>query len=512
MTTSYDIVAYPNLCQPQTHPDRLAVAANMFGLDPAPPDACRVLEIGCGDGSNLLPLANAFPRSRFVGLDLAETRIQAGRAAIADLALTNLELAHCDLHDFPAQGDPFDYIIAHGVYSWVPAEARERMLALCRARLAPQGVAYVSYNCLPGCYLRRMAREIMRFHTREISDPSERVRQAIAVCQLIANSIEKPDTYRQLFKDQLEQIQRLRAGHLFHDDLAEINDPVYFHEFTAHAARHELQYLAEADFFEMQDDSFTPEAREIFARMEDSRLTREQYLDFVKCRRFRQTLLVHRTAPVQYPAIPTAIEQFQISSSVRGTPAENPTLASGLGATSYGQASQRFVHPRGGALEVGHPLGIHALHLLAERWPATLSFPELFESASIGANLGDRAAVARDGLLLILLEAYRAGVVDFRRTPIRCTRKPSTCPAVSRFARWQISRSPTVTTLRYENLRVEDAVGKRLLSLLDGTRTLDELEQCLLRDQAARTDSGAPVNGQLLPRLEELAQLALLES
>src|SRR4051794_20367146 len=104
--TAYDAVVYPSLCHPQTHPDRLAVAANLFGLESAPPENSRVLEIGCGDGSNLLPLAVAFPQTRFVGFDLAETRVQAGRENVKSLGLANVELTHSHILDFPVEGDP----------------------------------------------------------------------------------------------------------------------------------------------------------------------------------------------------------------------------------------------------------------------------------------------------------------------------------------------------------------------------------------------------------------------
>jgi methyltransferase-like protein len=336
----------------------------------------------------------------------------------------------------------------------------------------------------------------MRFHTRTVQDPDERARQAVAVCQLIANSLEKPDAFRQLFKEQLEQIQRYRMGHLLHDDLAEVNDPVYFHQFAAQAAEHQLQYVGEADFFEMQDDTFTPEARQIFARMEDSRLTREQYLDFVKCRRFRQTLLCRCEAPLRYPADSSAIERFHISSQ-----AEVKVTGTNLDGTPI----ERFSHPRGGALEVGHPLGIRVLHHLVQRSPATISFADLFAAASVEGSADQDKA--RGQLRDILLEAYRAGVVEFRRTPLGCLPEPSERPMVSRFARWQLTRAQTVTTLRGENLRVEDEIGKRLFLLLDGTRTFNDLEQSLAVEHDPNNG-----NGNLHKRIQELARLALLEA
>lgn len=504
MNTVYDQIVYPNRCLPQTHPDRLGVIARLFGVHAAPPERCRMLEIGCGDGGNLLPLAWTHRDSRFVGFDLAESRIQLGCEGIAELQLANLELSAADILQFPLEGEPFDYIVAHGIYSWIPPEPRDRLLAICRGRLAPNGVAYISYNCLPGCHIRRMVREVMRFHTREIQDPAERIRQAIAACQFIANSIEKPDSYRQIFKEQLEQIQKCGVAHLFHDDLAEINDPVYFHEFAAHGARHGLQFLGEADFFDMQDNAFSPQARQTLGQMEDSRLTREQYLDFVKCRRFRQTLLCHRELALTYPPDPSPIETFHISSQAKATP-----LAPG----PDGMTVVRFATARSDALEIGHPMGIRAMQLLAAQWPATISFEDLVARAGESeATDSSCSSDARRVLSKILLEAYRAGVVEFRLSPTRCLSVPSERPVLSRFARWQLSRSEAITTLRGDNLVIADDAGRRLLGLLDGTRTWQELERSVPEEPG---DDQAPVDGvsgRMARRLQELARLALLEA
>ena len=234
--------------------------------------------------------------------------------------------------------------------------------------------------------------------------------------------------------------------------------------------------------------------------MEDSRLTREQYLDFVKCRRFRQTLICRSEAPLRYPAESAAIGRFYISS---------PAQAEVVGANPDGTPIERFSHARGGALQVGHPLGIRVLHHLARCSPETVSFADLFEAAAAGWS-EDRDK-ARQALQDILLEAYRAGVVEFRRTPLPCVGRPSERPTVSRFARWQLGRAQTVTTLRGENLRIEDESGKRLFLLLDGTRTFGDLEQALAAEHGSKNGNGN-VNGQLHKRIEELARLALLEA
>ena len=163
-TTSYDNVLYPSYTHPQTHPDRLATLATLFGLRPAPVATSRMLELACGQGGNLIPLAVSYPDSHCVGVDLSQRQIDSGQAVIEALGLTNIDLRPQSILDFPVDSGPFDYIIAHGVYSWVPEPVRDKILQICRDHLAPQGVAIVSYNTFPGWHQRRMIRDMMLFH------------------------------------------------------------------------------------------------------------------------------------------------------------------------------------------------------------------------------------------------------------------------------------------------------------------------------------------------------------
>jgi cyclopropane fatty-acyl-phospholipid synthase-like methyltransferase len=141
--TAYDQVPYPGHPFAQAHPDRLATVATLFGLRPADPAACRVLELGCGDGGNLVPMALALPDSAFCGVDLSPSAIDRAQALSDELGLVNVDLRAADLAALPDVG-AFDYVIAHGVYSWIAPPARDALLAACRERLAPGGVAYVS--------------------------------------------------------------------------------------------------------------------------------------------------------------------------------------------------------------------------------------------------------------------------------------------------------------------------------------------------------------------------------
>src|SRR4051812_46199373 len=162
----YDSVRYSNYPYGQTHPDRLATVAILYGLHPPDPFTARVLEIGCGAGGNLIAMAAATPGLSALGVDLAAGPIADGQRAIAEIGLTNVELRRGDVRELPDLGE-FDYVVAHGVYSWIPPDARDALLASIRSVLTPTGVAYVSFNAEPGGYFRRMLRDAGLWHARD---------------------------------------------------------------------------------------------------------------------------------------------------------------------------------------------------------------------------------------------------------------------------------------------------------------------------------------------------------
>ena len=99
----YDSLAYPGNSYPDTHPDRLAAMAILHGLNPAPVAHCRVLEVACNEGANLIPMAYAMPDSEFVGFDLARSPIERGLGRIQDLGLKNIRIFQGNLLDVGAE-------------------------------------------------------------------------------------------------------------------------------------------------------------------------------------------------------------------------------------------------------------------------------------------------------------------------------------------------------------------------------------------------------------------------
>ncbi len=165
--TDYDEVEYPGFAFPQTRPDRLSSVARLLGLRSERVDGSRVLELGCGDGTNLLAMAIIRPGSDFVGIDTSSRAIATAHALSSASGISNTEFHQVAVEDLQPELGRFDYIVAHGLYSWVAPSARDALLARCRELLAPNGVAYVSYNAYPGSFLHDMAHEILEYQSRE---------------------------------------------------------------------------------------------------------------------------------------------------------------------------------------------------------------------------------------------------------------------------------------------------------------------------------------------------------
>jgi hypothetical protein len=177
---------------------------------------------------------------------------------------------------------------------------QQKILEIVQTCLATQGVAYISYNTLPGGHFRMMLREMMQYHVHKIASPEKQVSQGASLIQLIAKAQIKPNSYGILLQQEWEQrLSERTGGAIFHDELGEYNQNFYFHEFMAQAAHYRLQFLAEAEFSEMHPANFQPVVDGLLQQLENDIIARQQYLDFLKGRRFRKTLLCHDSAPIE---------------------------------------------------------------------------------------------------------------------------------------------------------------------------------------------------------------------
>ena len=476
MTTQYDGVPYPGHPYPQSYPDRLATLGLIFGLQPASVECCRVLEIGCGDGENLIPLACSFPRGRFVGIDLAARAIAKGGETISVLGLENISLRILDLDEVTPELGEFDYIIAHGVYSWVPPRLRLKILSICKENLAANGIAYISYNAYPGGHLRDMASEMMKFHVRGCSSAEDRISQSRSLMQFLSDVNVGHEKYGDFLQHEFKRIQTSDDSLIYHDDLSEFRTPVYFYQFIEDASRHGLQFLAEADFNEMQDAIYPAAVAEKLAQLNHDVILKEQYLDFLKCRTFRQTLLVHTEVKINRVPNPGAVMHFYVAS--RAQPVSvSPNLTS--------KVIEEFKGVRGGAVKTDHSITKAALVYLASQWPKAVTFDHLLAEARTMLPPRENSDPAE--LSEILLQLYSAGVIEFHVHAPAFTLEVSERPTASPLARHQVKTSIIVTALNYASVKLEDSLSRSLLWLLDGTRD----EAMLKRDLAQLIRAGS---------------------
>ena len=473
-STSYDEIPYPAAAYRQSHIARLETLAKLFGMAPVDIRHSRVLELGCADGANLIPMACALPESTFLGVDVSTRQIKAGQEIIAALGLTNIELLQCDIRHIGQSFGVFDYVIAHGVYSWVPPEVQDKILSICSEYLRDHGVAYVSYNTFPGWRMRGMLRDMMVYHARKFDDPKEQIEQARALIQWLGESVRSENNpYGTLLKSELEQMQRWEDTYFRHDSLAEINEPVYFHEFVEQAEAHSLQYLAEAEFPSMLASNHAAPVAEALNRLGRDIIETEQYMDFVRNRMFRQTLLCHREVKLNRALGPWTLTDFRIGGSLRRLDPD-PNRGSDEVETFTGANDLR--------ISSSEPIVKAALLTLGEVWPATIPFRELLERAGrrqeserTGKEWKTQAIEAGGNVLgTALLVCCATGLCELQVQQDQFVTsvgvKPCACPLV----KLQAVSGNGVTNRRHEGLQL-GKFERHLISLLDGKHDREEL-------------------------------------
>ena len=467
-TTVYDDIRYSSYPYSSTHPGRLATVATLHGLEPPDASHGRVLEVGCGAGGNLMAMVSATPGLRAVGVDLAAGPIAEGRAAAAAIGLPNIELRQGDVRDLTdGRLGEFDYIVAHGVYGWIPPDANDALLATMNASLAPGGIAYVSYNVQPGGYFRRMLRDAGLWHARKSATPGERAAKAQELYQFLAQRRATPDdAYGAVLERELPPLADGALYRLVHDDLAEFWEPVWFAEFAEHAARHGLQYVGEADLFYLRSEGLPGAVdSEVWELADGDRIAYETYVDLLTARHFRRSVLCRAGSKVTVTPAPERAERLHWAARPNAEPPEGGLLA-------------------------------RAFTRLDRHRPRSLSFADLLDSLRAEpAALGEA-----------LLEGIRRECLIPHAGPVRAAAEPGTRPMASRLARWQAARGVDLTSLVYTTVRMEEPAARRLLTLLDGTRDRDAIRAAL------RADVGVELTmDDLEANLAELTRLFLFE-
>lgn len=500
----YDLLPYQSKAFPQSQPARLGAIARLFGVGVAPLKNARVLELGCASGGNIIPHAARYPEAKFVGVDLARTQVAAGRARIAKLGLTNIEIRCQSFTEIGEELGSFDYIICHGVYSWVPAAVQEAIFQIVRARLSPVGVACISYNVLPGWRMLQPLRDAFMLEIPDQVDSLARVAKARELLGFLKTASPDKGPYGDMLRNWADRLASLPDDYIAHEFLEETNQPSTVRDFAAGASRNGLGFLAECDLPAMILENYGTEvAQQVRTRAGNDLVESEQYLDLMSGRTFRQSILIgaERMANVNRALTPSSIEPLHF------------LVMAGMQLAHEGD-SYAATDMAGRTLTTSSPAVAEGIARLVSRYPASSTLDDCSDGGP-----------DRDLLLDALYRMVLTGMVTVSLEPVRAASAFEGKPLASLLARADAAAgSNSTTNMRHEPVTLDPAT-RALLPAVDGTRDHAALAAVLAeavlsggigfsRDGKPVSDSGEVrrIAGDHLPTaLSALANACLLE-
>lgn len=456
---SYEAVPYHADAIGATHPDVLATTARLRGLAPPDLEGARILEIGCSTGGNLLAIAASLPRATCVGIDLLPKHIDTARSLARTLGSEQVQFEAMSVADVDDAFGLFDYILVHGVYSWVPTEIRRALLRVCARNLSPNGLAYVSYNTYPGWHFRGAVREMVLRHDRPSLSPAERItraRELVAFLSTVAATFD--EAYAGALQLESETLKAAADSYVFHEHFEDVNQPVYFEQFMEEAAAVGLQYVDEARPT-AKDGEVTSQILAQIESWADNRLAKEQYLDLVRNRSFRRSILCHEGLDVSREPLARVVPSLFASCLC------HPESASGQ------EGAEVFRTLDGSSATTSHPVVRAVFHVLSGKSPAVLDFAQLLEAVNTWLSEHGEPASTTDALADVVLHAARARMLDLHSRRPGGVTELSARPNASLFARVQARHEHVVTSLVHQNVKLSD-LDRLVLRQTDGTRDL----------------------------------------
>ena len=457
---SYDELPYDSLPLPETQPDFIAAIAWLHGFEAPDPSRARILELGCAQGGNLIPLAWRWPDCTCVGVELSRVQAQAGADFARRLGLSNVRILHADLAALPDDLGEFDYIIAHGVFSWVPPQVQQALLEVCRRHLSSAGVAYISFNVAAGWEKLQPLRTALIQRTSADVPAPERYRQALQVLAELEAEWSDPALLK-----EIAYLKTAAPSYLFHEYLADFNAPMAFADFAARLEAHGLRYVGEAGprsaVVELEGAwGLAPES--MAGRWRDA----EAALDAALSSRFRRALICRDDAPFAQPPRADALDRLAFYADLRSD--EEIDLENAV--------EQNFINPAGNTFPVALPAMKAAAMALSAAYPNALSYPDLLAAAR--QVLGDFGAaealdeIAFGDALFMLVMAH--GILP-TVAAVAYVDEPGDHPQTHALARLQAASPGWVVSGSRHVAMDLDEPGRILLGLLDGSRTVDEL-------------------------------------
>jgi len=479
MSFAYNEVQYDSHPYRLSHPERLYTLARLFGLKPEHFTHARILELGCASGGNIIPVAYNFPDCEIIGIDLSDKQIEAGNRLVAALNLSNIKLLTMSILELEPSLGKFDYIICHGIYSWVPEPVRNKILNIFRDHLAPQGVAYISYNAYPGWNMVHSIREMMLFHTQNCANPQEQATQSRWFLEFLANGLkDEGSAYAEFLGHEWALLQKQPDSYLLHDHLEEVNFPAYFATFMKQANANNLDYLADAKLYTMFAGNFPEKTAKILGEI--SNIVRNgQYMDFIRNQRFRTILLCPNTVKINRQITTEQVETFYIH--YMASPVNTNLSSMEILSDTY-----PLTFPGSGiTLTVKSPISKIAMILLQSynQFPILYTdFINELQAKLAEYNIHQTLEFIKHHINheLNLIRLVFGGIIDLSSQAGLYLNYCSEMPKVTRLVQEQAKLRDLITNQRHEVIRLND-FERSLVQFLDGQTTKDAIVQAVIK-------------------------------
>jgi methyltransferase-like protein/SAM-dependent methyltransferase len=473
---NYDQMPYISNALATSSPERTSAVGILFGMTPEKIQKANILEIGCASGGNLIPIAARYPKSSCMGIDISEIQIASAQETSDELGLKNVTLIAKSITDFDFSDKKFDYIIAHGVYSWVSSSVQDRLLEICGKNLSKNGIAYISYNTLPGWNSVKTVRDMMLYHSSNFTETADKISEARRMLAFAHDNIPtNTGAYELSLSEEIANTSKLADSHLFHDLLGEVNEPCYFHDFMASASEHGLSYLGDSRVPSMFVGNQTKEAAELLSEITDI-VKQEQYSDFLTNRRFRTTLLVRNDVELNRNLNVGSLSglsfraNYSLSENIKNLREIEELKLTNLS------------NPEITAVITGTYLcGIYVQILLASPSSATRdsiikAADALFEEASIT----DLEEVWDANILNFIFN----GMLEVESSEVQPETTITDMPCALPLARYQALSSSQLTNLKHQMIELTDS-QRLLLPLVNGKHKRSEIidEFCIVLDE-----------------------------
>ncbi|MBP7190086.1 MAG: methyltransferase regulatory domain-containing protein [Rickettsiaceae bacterium] len=467
---TYDSVPYESVPYATSNPSYMRAVGTLFKMNPAKIDEARILEIGCAGGGNLIPIAVKYPKAKLLGIDLSPVQIEIAQKQAKEVGATNVEFKTVSVTDLNSSYGKFDYIICHGVLSWVPEDVRSAIFKACGELLTDGGLAYISYNTLPGWNMVRTVRDMMLYHAAMFQTPAEKIQQSRLLLDFVKDSTpQQNNPYADMLKTESTILSQQPDHYLFHDHLEHDNKQYYFHEFMAEANRHSLQYVADSNIASMFLGNMPESVSEKLKVVNDIVRT-EQYMDFINNRRFRMSILCRAGTPINRDLNIDSVKELYLN--MRITP-EKPMSEVPLEDTTT-QAVFYHQGMKENNISTSSPVMKAALYTFVENMNFPLSFNDVVKAIAKKLPKAKAQEVEQE-FGVNALRMVLSGHITISEAP-KFVNVVSKKPEVSALVRYQALNMPTlwVTNEMHERVAI-NIFDKYLLRYLDGKHSSEDL-------------------------------------